>query len=112
MQSWSLRAEQRMPQMFQEKSAVRRLLSETHRSGDTAAAGTPDSVVVHEAIAAGKGWLVQQRREPIGKDTGMNEQHRLTAPANLELEFNAAHDSPIHYSPRRVCNATPPVQEA
>jgi hypothetical protein len=52
--------------------------------------GSANPVVMHEAISA-EGWLLQQRREPVGEDTGMNEQHRLTVSLNLELKCNVVY---------------------
>jgi hypothetical protein len=99
--------------MLQHEPAVRRLLSETHWPCDTAAARTTYSVVMDQATMADKAWLPQERREKIGEDTGMDEQHRLAVSSDLELEFNPVHGNPIHFDPRRVCGGTIlPVEEA
>ena len=46
-----------------------------------------------------EGWLIQQRREPIGKVSRMNQHHRLPGSPDFVLKFNGLEEGPIH-SPR------------
>jgi hypothetical protein len=51
---------------------------------------------MHEAIPADESRLSEQRREPIGEDAGMNEQHRLPVSMKLVLKFNVVEYRSIH----------------
>jgi chorismate-pyruvate lyase len=93
----------RNAEMLHQESAVRHLLREAHRTCNTGAAGTAHTVVMHEAIPADESRLLQQRREPIGEDAGMNEHHRLAVSTELVVKLNAVEYRPIHLNPRRAC---------
>lgn len=84
------------PEMLHQEPAVRRLPREAHRTDDAAAAGTARTVVMHEAIPADESRLSEQRREPVGEDAGMNEQHRLPVSMKLVLKFYVVEYRSIH----------------
>jgi hypothetical protein len=83
-------------EMLQQGTAVGRLPREAHWTDDMTAAGTPRSVVMHEAIAAREDSFLEEWREPIGEDTRMDEQHRFPVAAKFVFQFNVAECRSIH----------------
>jgi hypothetical protein len=81
------------------------LLREADRPRERAAARAADAMVAEHAVMLGEGWLIQQRREPIGKVSRMNQHHRLPGSPNLVLKFDALEGCPIHAP---LCHDLPP----
>jgi hypothetical protein len=90
------------PENTQQRATVGGVLREADGPNDTATARTSDAVVVHKAISGGKERLVQERREPVGVDPRVDEDHRLSGAMNLVLNFNAVESGSIHLDPPRV----------
>jgi hypothetical protein len=72
------------------------LLREAERTRDTAAARAADAMVYENAVMVREGWLSQQRHEPIGKVSRMNQHNRFPGSPNLVLKLNALEGCPIH----------------
>ena len=53
-------------------------------------------MVADHPVTIGEGRLVQQRREPIGKMSRMDEDDRLPGSPYLKLEFDALQGSSLH----------------
>jgi hypothetical protein len=61
-----------------------------------AAAHTADAMVPEHTVMIPEGWLIQQRREPIGKVPWMNQHNRLPVSPDFVLKFNVLEGCPIH----------------
>jgi hypothetical protein len=55
---------------------------------------------VHEAIPIRESRLSQERREPIGEDARMNEDHGLAVSIELVFKLDVAEFGSIHLNPR------------
>ena len=71
---------------------------------DRAAAHAADAMVGEHAVMIGEGWLIQHRREPLGKVSRMDQHHRLpSAPTSYSSStpWRAARFAPL-------CHDLPP----
>lgn len=85
------------PEVTHQRPTVGGVLREVDRTRDMPAARAADAMVPEHAVVIREGWLSQQRREPIGKVSRMNQHHRLPGSPNFVLKFNALEEGPtIH----------------
>ena len=80
----------------QQGAAVGRLLGETERRSDRAAAGVAASVVAHQAVAAVQGRLGAERRVRLGDQGTVDQQDRLAGARDLELKLRPVDARPLH----------------
>ena len=79
-----------------QRAAVLRLLREADRTGQAVAARVAAAVVAEHGVAAGENALLDQRREEVGADAGMDEHDRLAGAADLVLELDAVDGCSLH----------------
>jgi hypothetical protein len=90
------------PEDTHQRATVGGVLREGDRTSDTATASTSDAVVVHESIPRTEDRLIQEGREPVGVDPGVDEDHRFSAAMKLVLNFSTVDSGPIHLNPLRI----------
>ena len=93
------------PEVPHQRPTVGGLLCEADRTRDRAAAHAADAMVGEHAVMIGEGWLIQHRREPLGKVSRMDQHHRLPSAPDFVLKFNALEGCPIHAP---LCHDLPP----
>ena len=73
------------------------MLRERHLACERGAAATTRTVIVDESIGRER-RLPQQRSTPVGKDAGVNQQHRLAVSVHLVLDLDAVQPRDLHNS--------------
>jgi hypothetical protein len=84
------------PEVTHQRPTVSGVVREADRTHDMATARAADAMVAEHAAMIGEGPLIQQRREPIGKVSRVDQHNRFPGSLYLVLNFDALEGCPIH----------------